>query len=58
VSFFNTGRGISFEAVFCFITSVSYLAGQFAIVATRYGSMVVAISAVTATYLLKVKLSS
>jgi len=49
VSFFNTGRGISFEAVFCFITSVSYLAGQFAIVATRYGSMVVAISAVTAT---------
>jgi len=40
------------------ITKFLYLANQFSIVATRYGSIVVAVSTVTATCLLKVKFSS
>ena len=36
------------------VTSVSYLPGQNSIVAARYGSIVVAISMVTATCILKV----
>ena len=40
------------------ITSISYLAGQFSIVATRYGSIVIAVPTTTATCLLKVKFSS
>jgi len=39
------------------ITSVSYLAGQFLIVASRYGSVVIAVSTITATCILKVKFS-
>jgi len=38
--------------------SVSYFASQVSIVAARFGSIVVAVSVVTATFLLKVKFSS
>ena len=40
------------------VVSVSYFVGQVLIVAARYGSIVVAVSVVIATGLLKVKFSS
>ena len=50
--------GLSFEAVFCCGIRVSCLAGQVSIVAAKYGSIVIAVSVVTANCLLKVNCSS
>jgi len=48
-------EGLSFENLFSVsIVSIPYLAGQGLIVGARYGSTVVAVSIVTATFLLKI----
>ena len=55
LSFFNSRREDNVLKLFSVsITSVSFFAGQFSKVTTRYGSIVIAVSKVTATCLLNV----
>jgi len=56
--FFNSrGEDKVLKLISVLIRRVSYLAGQFLLVATTYGSIVIAVFAVTATCLQNIKFS-
>jgi len=60
-TFFNSERQRELKLSKLFsvaVISVSYLAGQVSVVAAKYGSIVIAISTVTAVCLLNVNFSS